>query len=593
MSKNPFFYKPTRTILHGDKELAATHTGDAKRILFQLKNIQANNGSIKELSKVYEDGTVINVHSKVKGMDVINIIPRKILYKVEEKEEVIECTEEFPVPIIGLVSNFDSGFSDDIIGAFVAKEFHSNFFEYVKADKNVEIKYVRDDRSLEVLQSVGSYDYESYHDEIDINGHIRGTFNPPASSSHSINYLGPCEPGQEEYGPSCDEDNFCTGENLKCVCPCPNICPPCSDCSPDPLCPWLGCNSYKKIYSYGACTIYDSPLFLDYHIHSAEYADKKRYEPYSYVDVYNPAPDFHTGTEVCGLGQYGVWCSEGENTLLKNHMGYGEPDSQALSYSSSGTFSHNASYGWGIIGFDIDYTYNINLSGKGATTFEIGGNNFTWTSSCGGDINWSYYYHFVFWDTGEKKHYIMLRCTQDVNVSHDHSDSCFGLPYLYGKDSVCGSYYDYKKAVFVENLFVRTDTKEYLINTTTLYGEKLFDYDSDGEVAIFDFNGKPFYMYVVYWGIEVEDDILHPENITFEYGCIYNDKRSAIQFKGVGTKLARNFSMKDAVLIDNDGNKKNISLPDDVKEKFGGTWRCGIDILAGKYVVKNTVKVNI
>lgn len=93
--------KPTRTILKGDKELAATHSGDSKRVMFQLKNIQKTNDNVKILIKEYNDGTKIKIDTSMKDMDVIEIESGKQERKYEWVLETQYQTEEV-VPIVEL-----------------------------------------------------------------------------------------------------------------------------------------------------------------------------------------------------------------------------------------------------------------------------------------------------------------------------------------------------------------------------------------------------------------------------------------------------------------------------------------------------------
>ena len=143
---NPFQIKPVRMNFQGDKELAASHAGDAKRMLFQLKNIKRTNNSTQELTKRYEDGTVINVHSKVKGMDVVNIFSVRGGWKKEEREEIRE--ESFPVPII---MAYDTPDSLEPIGGYVAKNFYIDR-EYVELNKDGKIEYTKKDKKLRELE---------------------------------------------------------------------------------------------------------------------------------------------------------------------------------------------------------------------------------------------------------------------------------------------------------------------------------------------------------------------------------------------------------------------------------------------------------
>ena len=97
---NAFHIKPTRIILRGDKELAAGYVGNAKRMIFQLRNIQNSNKFIQSLDKRFEDGTTINVHSKVKGMDVIEINSSRYFEKEEKKYRETEITYIAPAMLL-------------------------------------------------------------------------------------------------------------------------------------------------------------------------------------------------------------------------------------------------------------------------------------------------------------------------------------------------------------------------------------------------------------------------------------------------------------------------------------------------------------
>jgi hypothetical protein len=68
--------RSTRLVLKGDKELAATHAGDAKHVLAQLGNIQQTGPggkAIQTITKQFLDGTVIKARTDVKGLNIVEI----------------------------------------------------------------------------------------------------------------------------------------------------------------------------------------------------------------------------------------------------------------------------------------------------------------------------------------------------------------------------------------------------------------------------------------------------------------------------------------------------------------------------------------
>ena len=89
-------HRPTRTILKGDKEKAATHAGDAKRALFQLRSLEAAGSNIHTLRKQCADGSKIKVHSKVAGMDVVEIES----FGGEKREEKVVSRVKYIAPAL-------------------------------------------------------------------------------------------------------------------------------------------------------------------------------------------------------------------------------------------------------------------------------------------------------------------------------------------------------------------------------------------------------------------------------------------------------------------------------------------------------------
>lgn len=137
-------YKPTRTILQGNKELAASHSGDIGRVLFQLENIQKTNKYINTLYKQYEDGTTIKAVTNIGGIDIIEIrSPFK--HGDISKEEWVTGHEEFLVMIIKVVDSIIhwSATESNYIAGYVAENFVGRYREYVEKDEEGKIKYTK------------------------------------------------------------------------------------------------------------------------------------------------------------------------------------------------------------------------------------------------------------------------------------------------------------------------------------------------------------------------------------------------------------------------------------------------------------------
>lgn len=119
--------RPTRTILGGDKELAATHIGDVRRVLFQLENIQKTNKYINTISKRYQDGTVISATTNIGSMDIVKITSGISQQKKNHYEQV--GTYSFPVPFIPVADDTEAL---SPTGVYVAKFFYGFMQEYVE-----------------------------------------------------------------------------------------------------------------------------------------------------------------------------------------------------------------------------------------------------------------------------------------------------------------------------------------------------------------------------------------------------------------------------------------------------------------------------
>ena len=103
------YHRPVRTVLVGDKNKAAQHAGDAKRALFQLRNLEGAGSDLNTLRKLCADGSRIKVHTKVFGMDVVEIES----FSGGEWELIEETVLSEIVPIVELRNsmNVDSGFA--------------------------------------------------------------------------------------------------------------------------------------------------------------------------------------------------------------------------------------------------------------------------------------------------------------------------------------------------------------------------------------------------------------------------------------------------------------------------------------------------
>jgi hypothetical protein len=90
--------------LKGDKELAATHAGDAKHVLAQLGNIQQTGPggkAIQTITKQFLDGTIIKARTDVKGLNIVEITSGFKQYGESKKEEkYIEYTVKYIAPVL-------------------------------------------------------------------------------------------------------------------------------------------------------------------------------------------------------------------------------------------------------------------------------------------------------------------------------------------------------------------------------------------------------------------------------------------------------------------------------------------------------------
>lgn len=577
--ENPFHIKPTRMNFQGDKELAASHAGDAKRMLFQLKNIQKTNNFTQELTKRYEDGTVINVHSKVSGMDVVNIFSSRGGYEEEEKIEYRE--EEFPVPIICL--------SDDIedlpfIGGYVAKNFVGRYSEYVEKDDNDKIKYDHGDVKLKELENVGINPTSPFYRGT-IYGCLNSTWNPSANNDVE-DVPDPCETNYETK--PCEG---CEGGTYSVGCECTNICPNC-DTYVDGFCYMgvkFGCiwENYWFSTALDAATVYGHWGF-----HECTTEEKGLASRYS-LDCSNywPCPAGNNCASVPnpkGLmyvcKPYNIWGLEDPDAYVEitNTLGIGSYGNGATSRSS------NASYhGWQETKINISNLFSITGSweknGSGTTTenFVAGTYSYSNNYSCVG--NYLDYIDGKYWE--DTNDYICLYNDADLTMSSSDGDSLNCHPF----DGVFVPGYTFNpddyKAVNVIKL-VTTD-KEFELATLPETWEISPYYD--GDVAIFDYNGKPFYMYRFYYipnEYDSEGNAYPSEDWTCEYGCVYKDKINKIRFKGVGEETEWAHSMTDAEYEDNDGNKKDVDLTKDVLNLFGSMYYRRLSLKAGKYTVK-------
>ena len=86
--------KPIRWIFKGDEVKSHAMIGEAKRVLYQLKNIQSAGSSQYMLSKRYVDGSSVNVRTDVQGLDIIKIFTPSLVLKgakgiIEEEKLVV------------------------------------------------------------------------------------------------------------------------------------------------------------------------------------------------------------------------------------------------------------------------------------------------------------------------------------------------------------------------------------------------------------------------------------------------------------------------------------------------------------------------
>lgn len=96
---------PVRVNLSGDKDVASTYTNEAKKVLFELHQINTNNKAIKTLTNKLDDGTVISASMNIPGLHVINIYTPP--NKEDKKKFYWELVEEIRSKNIVAIINCD------------------------------------------------------------------------------------------------------------------------------------------------------------------------------------------------------------------------------------------------------------------------------------------------------------------------------------------------------------------------------------------------------------------------------------------------------------------------------------------------------
>lgn len=122
--------RSTRLILKGDKELAATHAGDAKHVLAQLNNIQQTGPggkAIQTITKQFLDGTVIKARTDVKGLNIVEITSGRFFGgKEEQKKKTKQNVNRYVAPAILCYLDTDSDY-DSVPDLFVIMDKFQNF----------------------------------------------------------------------------------------------------------------------------------------------------------------------------------------------------------------------------------------------------------------------------------------------------------------------------------------------------------------------------------------------------------------------------------------------------------------------------------
>lgn len=573
--------KPTRMILQGDKELAATHAGDAKRMLFQLKNIQSTNATINELTKRYEDGTVINVHTKVDGMDVVTIESNRWYSKEKEEEKYKE--EEFPVPIISLSDDIDNL---DCVGAYVAERFIGRFSEYIETTKDEIIKYNNGDISLKELESVGITPSSPFFNGI-VYGCVSAEWTPPHVND-TEEMVDDCE---TEYENKPCED--CDGGVASVGCECRNICPACSEYV-DGFCLMgikFGCYWGKTWYKWyhDEDVVYGSWGFTT--CTGGENLAGRYLMPYA---EYWPCPSGNNFPTIPGPKGRQTGCQVGGTTdnanfnLLLDTLGIGSYGNKATQRSSSSTY-----HGWqdtiiSISGTDCNITGRWDINGSGTTVENYVAGTFGFTSNYSRYGNKLEYIDSKYWE--DTKDYVCLYCDVDVGMDSINGGTQGCLP---GSGGYISPGISFATSDYTANnrIKITTTTKTFTLHELQETID-IFPY-YDGGVAVFNYNGKPFYMYrLVYIESEYDSEGYSYDSThwNFEYGCIYKDKINKIRFKGIGDDVEWAHSMDVAEYENNDGIKRDITLTKEVLSLFGGFYIDGLPLRAGKYTVKYKVQ---
>lgn len=137
-SKDVFFHRPLRINLRGDQYAAAEYIGEAKRMLFQVKNRR-------------QAGDPVWIGRKV--------IPVHYLIGEGQVQQPEQLPDEFPVPIINVYASSTSYDDSTPIGAYVARNFNGSFLkyiEYVDGTLTDTVEFNGSTYELSILENVGS-----------------------------------------------------------------------------------------------------------------------------------------------------------------------------------------------------------------------------------------------------------------------------------------------------------------------------------------------------------------------------------------------------------------------------------------------------
>lgn len=526
--------RSTRLILKGDKELAATHAGDAKHVLAQLGNIQQTGPggkAIQTITKQFLDGTVIKARTDVKGLNIVEITSGRFFdSKEEQKKKTKEVTIRFPVPVIGVTDNYETL---EPIGGYVAKNFIGFMKEY--CDKYKE-EYIEKYYSVKKGVSYGTKGHGNGTVELKslmaVGNHDDFSHDLKHSGSYSHSYI------RHDYVSDHSITGECSGEYGIFTVDFAASDAPVNAPIPVAMGTQVGNDDPNRYNGLNCNTSYVfSPA-----------------ESFDYIDIWG---DFFfygcclwalppwTCTKVVSTPQIGIYASGSwEYSVTGAFSGASETSVTCGAWTKEGVLSRD---GNGVVSVDCMSGLMVYSSNTVDSGFMLDGlDGATWK------------------DPGGVERMACLYELNDQSHSYSYSGGDSSNPGRIG--IVCGDLDHWDHSGHRIQYYFKTDEDEFLINDLSY-----FDYEwAYGTVEIFDYSGSPVYIYQIYYTF----DYSTPEGSVFEYGFVYNRKIHRIKFDGVGdgsldySEWAH--SLLKGTYTNPDGEEKAIEMPKEIAAFYGG-----------------------